>query len=160
MPTLWIDKLQTFGVPAAGGQVIDQLTAEMPITTLRTARLTLLRTIVRLDLAASVRDSGEGDQAVRMGICIVPVEAVANPPDPKIATDHPTRGWIWRSAYRVYAVATDDQNVDVIRIDVDLRSKRKLENGLCVFVVDNDDNQGTATAIQVIGVIRQLWMVS
>jgi len=158
MPTLWVDTLLSLAV-ASGGLDIDQLTAEFSVEDLRMGRMTLLRTIIRADLAATVRDSGEGDQIVDLGIGIVPREAIGNVPDPSVATDHPTRGWIWRARYRVYASAVDDQFVDPIRIDLDLRSKRKLDNGLAFLEIQNQPNQGVATAITMSGLIRQLWLV-
>ena len=157
--TLWVDTLLADNT-AANGQTINQLTSEFLATDLRLARMTLLRTIIRYDLAATVRDSGEGDQVVDVGICVVPAEATAAPPDPDVATDHPTLGWIWRARYRVYAVAVDDQNLDVIRIDLDIRARRKLANGRVVMVTDNNDNQGVSTSVTNTGLIRQLWLVT
>jgi len=159
MPTLWLDTHMSEDAAGAGGQFIKQLTAEFLVGTLRSSRMTLLRTIVGLDLGMAVRDAGEGDAALDIGIGITAPENITNVPDPNVSTDHPTRGWIWRARYRVYGVAVDDQNVRTTRIDLDLRSRRKLDNGFCYCVGVNTDNQGVSQPIKVMGLIRQLWLV-
>ena len=159
MATLWIDTLHNLNV-VANGSASDALTAELTVGELRVAQMTLLRTILRLDLAATVRDSGEGDQVVDLGIGVIAREAAGNFPDPNITTDHPALGWVWRSRYRIYASAVDDQNVDIVRIDLDLRSRRKLHNGMSFLSINNTDNQGTSTAVTLTGLIRQLWLLS
>ena len=161
MPTVWADTRTTASV-ASGAQLLVSLMVSLPNLEARFNQLTLLRTIVRMDLAATVRDTGEGDQVVDFGIGIASQDAFAAGAvsDPNVGADYPIRGWIWRSMYRVYGVAIDDQNVDVIRIDMDLRGKRKLENGEAFLVVNNAVNQGVAQAVQPTALIRQLWLVS
>ena len=161
MPTLWVDTLFADSI-ASGGQVVHELDSTVfSVTERRFARATLLRTIVRLDIAPTVRDSGEGDQIVDIGIGVTSQEAFAASvvSDPATAIDFPVKGWVWRARYRSYAVSTNDQNVDIIRVDKDLRGQRKLENGRLFLVADNGANQGDATATQITGIIRALLLV-
>ncbi len=161
MPTLWIDDLMSLSV-AAGSQSSQTLgPASLTDIEDRLLRLTLLRTIVRIDVAPTVPDSGEGDQVIDMGIAVVSMEAQAASafPDPVVESDFPTRPWLYRARYRVYAVAAGDQNREIVRIDKDLRGKRKLENGKLMFIVDNSDNQGVSSPCQITGIIRQLYLI-
>ena len=114
-----------------------------------------------MDYMPTVRDSGEGDQQLDVGIAVVQQSqnAVADMPDPFVADDFPTKPWVWRARYRIYAVAVDDQNVHYTRVDLDLRGKRKLENGRLVYLMTNNDQQGTSTPIVATGIIRQLYLV-
>ena len=162
MPTLWIDTLIATAV-GSGGQIVLPLSA-VGLSTVerRLTQNTLLRTIVRMDLAATVRDSGEGDNIVDMGIALLTIEssgATAGAPDPSSQGDFPAMPWVWRSRYRVYASAVDDQNVDIIRIDLDLRGRRKIGNGQLHLIVDNTPNQGTAVSVTPVGLIRTLLLV-
>ena len=162
MPTLWIDTLISTAV-GSGGQIVLPL-SPVGLSTVerRLTQNTLLRTIVRLDLAATVRDSGEGDNIVDLGIALLSIEssgATSGAPDPSSQGDFPVMPWVWRSRYRVYAVAVDDQNTDVIRIDLDLRGRRKIGNGQLHLIVDNTANQGTAVSVTPTGLIRTLLLV-
>jgi len=161
MPTVWIDTLLGH-TTATGGQTIIELgAAPLTDTITRVSRFTLLRTIIHLDMAAAVRDSGEGDTIADVGIAVVSQEGLAAGvvPDPSVVGDHPTRPWVWRSRFRIYASAIDDQNVNVREVDKDLRGRRKIENGTLVFITDAAANQGTAPAVQFVGIIRQLYLV-
>jgi len=160
MPTMWVDQILSMAV-ASGAQGIQQTSPALADLPLRLERFTAIRTIIGIDIGPTVRDPGEGDQLVTLGIGVVTQEAlVANVvPDPNSATDFPQRGWMWRARYRVYAVAVDDQNVARVRVDLDLRSQRKVENGKVVLIVNNDANLGVATSITVHGVIRMLFRV-
>jgi len=162
MPTLWVDTLLSEDVGAGGSRdaVFLGVTGLTSVER-RLARRTLIRTIIRVDLAAAVRDSGEGDQIVDVGICMVAAaqSVVADIADPAIETDYPALPWIYRARFRVYAVAVDDQNVHSIAIDKDLRSQRKVENGKLVWVTTNTDNLGVATAVTLKGIVRQLFLI-
>ena len=160
MPTIWIDKLPNL-VVASGAQGAFSLSPTITQTQLRLERLTLIRLIIGIDIMPSIRDSGEGDTLVSLGIGVFSDEATQAGvfADPTVETDHPARGWPWRGRYRVYAVAADDQNVSRVRVDVDIRAARKLENGVLMMVVNNDPSQGVATPITMTGIIRSLFNV-
>ncbi len=159
--TVWIDTLLSDDIASGGRDVVFLGASGLSVVQRRIERFTLLRTIIRVDLASTVRDSGEGDQLVDLAIAIVDGEqtVVADMPDPSAEGDFPAKPWVWRARYRVYASSVNDQNVDVIRIDKDLRGRRKLENGRLVYLGTNQANQGTSTAVTSVGIIRQLYQV-
>ena len=158
---LWIDTLLEDLVLSAGQGARD-LTAQFSSEETRLAQMTLMRTIMRFDIAYTVHDSGEGSQRVGIGIGIESQEAFAAGihPDPVTIGDFPIRGWVYRGIWRVFGFAADQPAVDVARVDLDLRSRRKLESGLCFFVIDNRAVEGVASAISVTGIVRQLWLVT
>ena len=160
MPTLWFDTLVGINVTSGtnGSQLLGGDLSELQR---RTERLTLLRTIIRLDIAAIVRDSGEGDNILAIGVGVASQEAAAAGvfSDPDVSTDYPTTGWVWRSRYRIYAVSTNDQNIDLVRVDLDLRGKRLIKNGRLFLNATNTVNQGVDTGIAVLGLIRTLYLV-
>jgi len=163
MTTVWVDTLLnlTVAVGAQGSIRLGFPTADISIAQRRLERFTLIRTILGFDLAPTVRDSGEGDQVVDMGIGVFSQEAISvgQFADPLAAGDFPARGWAWRARYRVYASAVDDQNVVRVRVEKDLKSRRKIESGGLMLVVDNQDNQGVSTTTTLTGLIRCLFLV-
>jgi len=160
MPRVWTDNVITQTV-AVAGQAVLSLTSELSSAESRFLQKTLLRTIVGLDVGRTVHDSGEGSERVALGIGIVSQEAFTAGvvPDPQTDTDQPVRGWVWRSRYRTFGFAADQPAVFTRRLDIDLRSMRKLDNGEMFFVADVIAHEGVSGAIDVVGIIRQLWLV-
>ncbi len=160
--TLWIDFVLSVTDIVTGGQFAVDLTTDFTSEQTRLSQLTLLRTVVGLDLAYTVHDSGEGSQTVGLGLGIESQEAFAagTHPDPLIRGDFPTRGWIYRGVWRVFGFAAGSADVSVRRVELDLRSRRKLENGLSFLVVDNTANEGATGTVRLTGLVRQLWMLT
>ena len=128
----------------------------------RLAQMTLTRTIIGLDVAYTVHDSGEGSQLVALGAAIQADDAFgtsASTPDPGDATSFPARPWVWRAAYRIYGFAADQPTVFNRRIDLDIRAQRKLENGVSFMRINNSAQEGVASTVRVVGLVRQLWLV-
>ncbi len=158
--TLWIDTMIDSDV-GNGATATVNLIGEFPaFETLRLARLTLLRTIVRLDIAYVVHDSGEGSQRVSMGAGVASNESLSGgtTSDPEDGSEHPTRGWIFRGVWRVFGFAADQPAISVREVDLDLRARRKLENGIAFLSINNTAQEGTAAAINVSGVLRMLYL--
>ena len=162
--TLWIDTILDLQVASGSVPIIASLMGDVDTTESRLTGMTLLRTIIGLHIAHLVHDSGEGSQKVSIGIAVAPqvafVAGQGSLPNPGLGDDHPTRGWIFRAQYVTYGFAADQAAVFDNRIDKDIRSRRKLENGECYFTVNNGLDQGSAGTIGVIGLIRQLWLVT
>ena len=157
-PGFWIDTRmnETIGSAAQG---LESLMTNVSSTQSRRG-WTMVRTIIGIDIARSVHDSGEGSDLVEIGIGVTSQEAFAAGvvPDPQTPTDHPTRGWVYRAGYRIWGFAADQPAIYTIRVDKDIRAKRKLDNGEMYIVIDNNPLEGTAGAILVTGYIRQYWL--
>ncbi len=160
MPRIWIDT-RIGATVVIGTQRLDSLMTGVSATQTRFDRMTLLRTIIGIDFGRLTHDSGEGSEVVAVGIGIASQEAFAagNVSDPNIATDFPTRGWVWRAAYRIYGFAADQPAVFNRRVDLDLRAQRKLENGEAFIVTDLFAVEGANSGMRMEGLVRQLWLV-
>ena len=157
---LWVDTRIASSM-GAGVQQTTELMTGIGSTTTRVTQMTLIRTIVGIDIAAFTHDAGEGSGLVSCGIGVASQEAFAANalPDPNTETDFPTRGWVWRAEYRIYSFAADQPAVYNRRIDLDLRSMRKLENGEPFFICHHLALEGVAVTLHVSGLIRQLWLI-
>ena len=158
---VWIDSLRSNDIASGAQSVWTLMTGPAAVQT-RFDNMTLMRTIIRLDVAAVVHDQGEGSNIHQIGIAIASQEAFAAQtlPDPNIATDYPTAGWIYRSSGRVFGFQAGVADVQVLKHDADIRSRRKLSNGEMYVIQDNIALEGTGVAITTVGLIRCLWLVS
>jgi len=151
--TDWIDTVLVLDPNSGSSSNISLITGLAPVN-LRGA--TLIRTIIRLDFCSSSIAGAYGVQLVQLGIGIASQEAFAAGvlPDPRISTDSPARGWIWRSAI---APAQNSVGSPVMyRLDADIRGARKIENGEVFIIADNDPLVGTAFNVLVRGLVRLL----
>ena len=160
MPTVWIDTKLNDDI-ASGAAFNKSLMTGVSSTQTRFDRMTLLRTIIGIDVAYTVHDAGEGSQNFAAGIAVSTQEAFAAGvlPDPETETDFPRLPWVWRAAYRIFGFAADQPAIFTRRIDLDIRAKRKLDNGEAFFNAKNSALEGVATTVRVLGYIRQLWLV-
>ena len=128
----------------------------------RIQKMTLLRTIIGIDIARTVHDSGEGSHKVAVGIGVTSQEAftLGSIPEPGQDTDFPTRGWVWRAQYRVFGFAADQPAVFTQRVDLDIRAQRKLDNGESFLCASAALVDGAAATNTIVGCIRQLWLVT
>jgi len=158
---LWIDTDLNNDVTVATADSLSLMTGVAAVNT-RLAQMTLLRTIIGIDVGRTISDSGEGSEVISLGIGIASQEAFAadSLPDPEVDTDFPTRGWIWRARYRVFGFAADAAQYMTRRIDLDIRSQRKLENGEAFMNFSLRAVVGAGSAVRVTGMIRQLWLVA
>ena len=161
--TLWFDTLLEHDITVASALLLD-LISQASETEARLAGMTLLRTIIVLTLAYTVHDAGEGSQNVFMGLGIAQQEqfvaGVGSLPKPDTTGDFPQRGWIYRAGWRIFGFAADQPAVDVVRIDKDIRSQRKLDNGVLYVRFQQTLNEGAASVVNVTGIIRQLWLLT
>ncbi len=157
--TIWVDSLHNITV-ASGGK--SELTLMFELLTARSDRLTLLRTILCHDYSYTVHDAGEGTQTVDVGIGVTSDEAfnAGVLPDPETASEHPTRGWVYRCRHRLHGFAADQAAVDVRTVNRDLRSKRVIQNGELFLSITNQNDTGAAASIQVTGITRCLFLIS
>ena len=160
MPRLWIDTVFN-SVVVIGTQKNVLLTAPVTATQARLQQMTLLRTIIGFDLARTVHDSGEGSERISIGIGIgrEGETAAENVPAPNDGAEFPTRGWVWRASYRIFGFAADQPAIFSRRVDLDLRSQRKLENGESFLAARLEAIDGSNSTVNIVGMVRQLWLV-
>ncbi len=158
--TFWSDTLLKDDV-AITNFATRSLLSDMDKSEQRVSRITLLRTIVGFDVAASVHDSGEGSSTMDIGIGIASQEAFAagNLPDPNTATDYPLRGWVFRARGRVFHFASTSPQVFTWRVDRDIRSRRVLDNGEPYIKFQHTLNEGAQGVLRITGLVRCLWLV-
>jgi len=120
--------------------------------------MTLMRTIVCADVARTVHDSGEGSELVDVGIGLASQEAFQADvlADPDNESDFPLRGWIWRCRYRIYGFIANDPAVFNRHIEMDLRGKRKIENGELFLSLVNTAQEGASGTVNIAGIVRCL----
>ena len=161
MPRLWVDTVVNATV-VVGTQYLQGLMTGVSAAETRLSQMTLLRTIIGIDIARTVHDSGEGSEAISIGIGIASQEAFAagTVADPGVSTDFPLRGWVWRTRYRIWGFAADQPAIFTRRVDLDIRAQRKLENGEAYLAADLVAVEGANSGVNVTGTIRQLWLVS
>ncbi len=163
MTRVWEDTVVSVSVAVAGENLIG-LADSLTEAEARFNQMTLLRTIIGLDVARLVHDSGEGSERIALGIGIASRESMTAGttavPNPSIGTDHPVRGWVWRAHYRTYGFAADQPAVFNQRINLDIRAMRKLDNGRPFLFMESDNLEGVSSVVQVMGLIRMLFLVS
>ena len=163
MPRLWIDTAGSLTLSSGSGTAQISLMTDVTRQETRLAQMTLLRTIIGLNIGNTVHDSGEGSQLISIGIGVVSQEAFAlgttATPSPHLDNNFPPRGWVWRARYRTFGFAADQPTIFTQRIDLDMRSQRKLENGEAFLRGVNEDIEGVASQVTIHGLIRQLWLV-
>jgi len=118
---------------------------------------TMVRCILGLDVRATVPVLNNLDsQTVSMGIGLASGDAAAAGvfADPNTEADQPVGGWLWRWQGLVFK-----DSLRRTRIDVDVRSQRKLMYGDLRLIISSDPDQGTAFAVQVIGLVRSLYLL-
>ena len=160
MPRIWIDSAVNNTI-ASGAVFLGSLMTGVSATQTRFDQMTLLRTIIGVDVAVLTHGSAKGSQTVSMGIAVASQEAFAagTVSDSEVDTDFPTRGWVWRARYRIFGFLGDGSPHFTRRIDRDLRAMRKLENGEMFLQAANVALEGSTNAVTLTGLIRQLWLV-
>ena len=154
--TSWIDILVSLQC-VDGGDEAETLTTGTSVVDTR--GMTLIRTILRLDMFLTSVAGAYGAQRIALGIMIASQEAFATGitarPDPRTAADFPPRGWIYRNA-----VAVSQNGVStnfVTTVTADIRGVRKVEKGELILIVQSDALVGTAFTTNVRGIVRCLF---
>jgi len=121
------------------------------------------KTLVRMIIGLHVASDGFSISAlagmnVSMGIGMISEEAFVGGafPDPNSQTEHPLTGWMWRWRGQVYENILAGGNH---RIDVDIRSQRKIGYGTPALIINYDLNGGADFSVSVLGLIRCLYLL-
>ena len=152
-PTIWIDS--RIGIaPTSGGSANSSLFGALSPTEL--TRSTITRMLIRLEFVSETVAGAWGVQLADVGIGITSQEAFAAStlPDPSVAGDKPSRGWLYRNQIMVSqnGISTDMKTTVV----ADIRSQRKVDDGELFIIVDSTALLGTSFTMQMRGMIRTL----
>jgi len=140
----WLDTNVATQIASGADAAAQFLDNNLTIQELR--GVTLIRTIIDLQVMTTTEGGVEGISSIFAGIGVSSREAFAAGtgalPSPDVNTDKPTLGWVWRSP-----------GVQP-RWQVDIRAARVLNNGRLYLVMQNTNIAGTGFSIQIVGMIR------
>ncbi len=120
--------------------------------------LTVTRIILGLTFSPATLLVVQSQMQLDMGIGIASQEAFAagTVPDPDVASEVPSSGWLWRHRLIVND-ATSSPGLMPTSVVVDIASQRKLQRGELYLVVNNNGRTGTAFNVNMNGLIRVLF---
>ncbi len=157
--TFWNEQILGF-TTANGAETLISLLSGLGDAT----EMTLIRTIVRLDVM--VDDSAETNSSIQrmsMGIGITSEEAFSIGTtaisDPATASEHPSRGWVYRTSGAVFISNVAQGGHAPWRINDDIRTKRKIDRGDLFMKFQNDNLEGATNTLITAGVVRCLLML-
>ena len=152
--TDWMDTLITQNM-SSGTQLLVRLT-EAATTA---PGHTLTRLLFSMWFSVRTPHGVDGYQSMTMGIGIASEDAFVAPavPDPDAAGDAPPRGWVMRERVVIQdIVAASRSDPGPLWVQRDLRSQRRLDEGVLYAVFNNNALSGTAFNVEVHGLIRCL----
>jgi len=124
-----------------------------------TKGFTLVRLIIGLDLTPNPPGvSTSADQMLmHLGIGVFSREMidVVDFPEPQLSNNIPMTGWLWRATY----VVAENVQVKNVRIDLDLRSQRRLMYGVPFMVMNAVLHNGVAFNVATTGMVRSLYLL-
>ncbi len=121
---------------------------------------TVTRMIIDLMMVPTVTNAVTGMQKLSIGIGIASQDAfgvgASALPNPATEADEPARGWL----YRGHKLINDDTaQFSIAVVSVDIRAKRKVDNGELYLLMENFTTGGTAFSVTVVGLIRTLMLL-
>ena len=120
--------------------------------------ITIVRTIIELGITPSPTSGVVGTQSVDIGIGVIAETAsLAGAPDVRVASHRPARGWIMRTRCVVIDDATTVPAMSECKMD--LRTKRKVDDGKPFIGIGNSARTGSAFTVHVSGIIRLLYLL-
>ena len=149
----WTDNFVGLQI-ASGAQAETRLDGGVTDVVART--LTVVRTIISLDISSDTVAGAWGLQELFFGIGVFSREAFNAGifPEPSQALEKPARGWLWRG-HR--SVAQNGAGAPIVtHMQADIRGSRRLDNGVLVLVVDSAALSGTTFVVNVRGMTRCL----
>ena len=154
--TQWVDSLFDFTIANAGQDVRSLLSTLIGNDT---QGMTLVRTIIELSLGPINWTGAFGTQALDMGIGMSAQEAflAGTLPDPSTSTEFPQNGWVIRTRKGCLNPGSVSAGYELQKIQMDLRSQRRIDDGELYMIMDNFPGLGTAFSIQVTGIVRCLF---
>ncbi len=155
----WADRTINQSIPAGGGfGLIDLLLNAPAVDTITVARI-----LVDLNFQALFTNSDDHTQLVTVGVGVSSAEAFAVGgtalPDASMDTEYPPRGWLYAATLpSVQVFATGVWRGPAI-FTVDLGGMRKIDKGTLFMSMENNDVNGVAAAMVVVGRTRALCLM-
>ena len=152
----WIDTIVSFTVANGAQQLVSLMGGMTPVDS---RGFTLTRTIIEVSFAPPTAVS-DGYQVASYGVGLVSQEAfVAGVvPDPDQAADRPARGWVYRGSMLVAGAANMTSHVPA-RLEKDIRSQRRVDDGEMIFIMNNGSADGTTFTMTVQGLVRTAYLL-
>ena len=149
----WIDSLIQLQVAAGSQGVVELLQGTALIDT---DGWTVGRLIVDLYLMSSSVAGAFGASQSDMGIGVISREGVVGSvyPDPNAEEDQPINGWMYRT--RAMSSQNGVGGPILTRVQADVRSMRKIDNGRFYLIVNHGNVMGTSYTLNLRGLIRTL----
>ena len=121
--------------------------------------MTLTRTLINLQIMSSGGGSF-GVQLFDFAIGVADQEAFAASvlPDPVSSSDEPMLGWVYRTRTLITREAATTAANQVMHIQADIRSRRKIDDGELYFSMSNTAFQGGSFTVLFGGIIRCLFL--
>ena len=156
-PTTWGDQVFNQSIVSGASLLLD---LRGSLIASDTQNSTVTRVILSMSLFQDGFVAVDGRMRASFGAGVASAEAftlgVTAIPDPDIEGDRPQRGWMWRADYVV--MSEIGQRIDsVIRIETDLRSQRKVENGIPYLRLVNTLVEGSSFTVRLTVTIRTLF---
>ena len=152
----WADAQFTITLVTATLMVPLDLLGDLPQMDVKTVTRIVGSITILPDNFTSTDD---GANVIDVGIGVVSKEAfdAAVVPDPQTTTDYPTLGWLWKArlvAYRQNGSGTVEE-FGYPRIDLDVRSQRKVDKGV-LFITAFNASLFTGWTCIMVGNVRSL----
>ena len=154
---VWQDFLIDVALASGGTSITGLLQGDTPDDT---KGMTLVRTLISLDVAPANDNVTLGYQGFDAGIGMAGLDAIntgaAALASPSLAGEIPVTGWLWRTRQMVGVTSGPLQ---VVRIREDIRAQRKAMYGNTYLRMDGFAVEGTAFTVSVFGLIRCLYLL-
>ena len=152
----WVDTIVDEDIPSGGLNPKQLIPAAFQD---EIKGLTIVRMVFGLDIIPLVPQAGSASvdlQLAGLGVGIVSDEAVAAGalPDPLLEASEPVTGWLWRSLFIVNEAVAG--TAFLRRVELDLRSQRKMMYGTPQLLIGNTAVTGVAFTLSVRGIVRML----
>ena len=159
-PRIWVDTIIDTNI-AGDATVISDLMANAAVVNIATR--TVIRWIGRiLVVPSTVSNAGISLQQCSVGIGVVSrdsfVAGGAAVPDSRVAADHPISGWV----YCDVGTLVNQQDSGTVEawhfseFHFDIRTSRKVDRGIAMLKLDNQDLIAGTAAVKFSGIVRCL----
>ena len=147
-------------IVSSGTPLLSQLNAVL--ATSQEEQSTLVRTILCLTVLPVTPAVGLDSMLFSLGVGVAGRDAfaagAASVPSPAVPSEEPIQGWLYQCMYWILERAGADHTP--LLIEKDIRTSRRIGNGVPFIRADNDPGAGTPFTVRIVGVVRSLYMLA